>query len=212
MATHYVEVQKSISDLTGNTLAGNIMRGDRLPTWAPADRLFIFNNCSGLFISTGDFYHPWMEVEFGPGLRHIMEITYHAGASASGSVPILSVGRTVVSTIWLDYDTSGHIRFRLTDPFFPSIGKWIAVEAGLPYRVTLDTDTTRSWLFTDAPSVTATMNGQQALLGIVSTREKEISEPTQLAGALGEPSSPVTVVDQPVPIPQLCRSLSRLRG
>ena len=48
----YVAIQKSVSDFTGHPLT--VIHGSRLPTWAPADELFVVGNCAGLYISTGE--------------------------------------------------------------------------------------------------------------------------------------------------------------
>ena len=53
---HYVETQKAISDVTGHPLNAEVVRGNSLPPWGPADQLYVIGNCDGLYISNGEKY------------------------------------------------------------------------------------------------------------------------------------------------------------
>ena len=39
--------------LPANPLAQNVVHGNSLPIYAPADRLFVIGSCAGLYISDG---------------------------------------------------------------------------------------------------------------------------------------------------------------
>ncbi len=71
---HYVEAQQRVSDLTGHPLAENVELGYEMPTWAPADRLFVVGYCDRVYISDGEappnipivLGSGWLLVESGP--------------------------------------------------------------------------------------------------------------------------------------------------
>jgi hypothetical protein len=73
-ARNYVELQKSISDVTGHPLATQVIRGQHLSlSWAPRGQLFVLNDCSFLFISDGlgqkgvpNLGSDWLPVEQAP--------------------------------------------------------------------------------------------------------------------------------------------------
>jgi hypothetical protein len=51
-ARNYVEVQKSISDITGHPLEAGVTRGAQRPiAWAPRGQLYIVGDCSALYLS-----------------------------------------------------------------------------------------------------------------------------------------------------------------
>ena len=105
---NYVQAQKTVSDLTGHPLEGNVIRGSSLPQWAPAGKLFVIGNCNGLYISNGENYvtvpseqyqrNTWMTVELGPAFQHAFRVT--AGAPQSGDtqpVPLVTAGKYTIT-------------------------------------------------------------------------------------------------------------------
>lgn len=108
-ALHYVEAQKAVSDITGVSLKARIRRGNSLPPWGPADQLYVVGDCDGLYISNGENYSTvpsqqfgrmtWMTVELGHGFEHSFDVTFsnRLGAGGTQSLPLITVGPTVVS-------------------------------------------------------------------------------------------------------------------
>ena len=105
---NYVQTQKTVSDLTGHPLEGNVIRGSSLPEWAPAGKLFVIGNCNGLYISNGENFatvpseqyqrNTWMTVELGPAFQHAFRVT--AGAPQSGAtepVPLVTAGKYTIT-------------------------------------------------------------------------------------------------------------------
>ena len=104
---HFVEAQKSVSDATGTNLAERVQQGSALPTWAPADHLFVVGDCSGLYISNGENYSTvptqqfqrttWMAVERGRQFQHSFHMTFVAPPAGSvESVPLVRIGSRTV--------------------------------------------------------------------------------------------------------------------
>ncbi len=152
-ALRYVHVQKSVSDLTGGQLADNVVVGGVLPYWAPAQELFVADQCAGLYISTGETFktvpsqqrehQTWIPVEQSAPYRNVFEATFHAPMSVKGtSVPLVTVGRDTVVIVSLGPDGPGHIRVvvNLDNPDAPSVGPPFSVALGATYRVNVVTD------------------------------------------------------------------------
>ncbi len=84
---HYVEAQKSISDVSGHPLNSRVVRAGSLPPWGPADQLYVIGDCDGLYISNGEYYsavpsqqyqrNTWMPVEYGHSFQHTFRITFN---------------------------------------------------------------------------------------------------------------------------------------
>ncbi len=84
---HYVETQKSISDVTGHPLASRVVRAGSLPPWGPAEQLYVIGDCQGLYISNGEYYsavpsqqyqrNTWMAVEYGHSFQHTFRMTFN---------------------------------------------------------------------------------------------------------------------------------------
>ena len=82
---HYVHLQESVSSVTGNPIDQNVQRGSALPTWAPADTLFVLNGCSALYISNGELYSTWIPVAYGPGTRHVLDVRLRGNGAVGPS-------------------------------------------------------------------------------------------------------------------------------
>ncbi len=80
----FVSVEKSWSL---GSLASTVRRGATLPYWAPAGQLFAMDNCSGLYISTGNDmkdvpgqqieHYTWKPVEQSSSFTHVFEVTFN---------------------------------------------------------------------------------------------------------------------------------------
>jgi hypothetical protein len=70
---HYVQAERTLSDLTGHPLGHDVVRGNHFPSSAPMGELFVMDNCKGLYIADkavpNVFYIPssiWLPVERAP--------------------------------------------------------------------------------------------------------------------------------------------------
>jgi hypothetical protein len=205
-AKHYVQLQRSVGDVIGHSLSHNVIRGTTVPSREPADKLFVLNDCAALYLSSGDQYHPWIPVEYGPGIRHVLSIVYRTPPAQLGSSPILTIGRFRTNTIAVDYAPGGLIRFRYTVPPFLAVGSWLRIQPGRAYQVTIDADTALPPALVDTDLLTVTMQGQQLLAGFIYTDVPQavvnVSQPQA-----GEPVPTLNVTEVPVSTPPLCRSL-----
>jgi hypothetical protein len=197
----YVQLQQSISDLTGHPLDDNVVRGTRLPKYAPSDQLYVVGDCSGLYISSGEHENPsWLPVEFGPGLRHTFDVTYHQ--VDRGEIPLVTVGdnppvtvwmrdRPVLFTRWLSFRVDGQSR---RDVF----SHWESLKPDQTYRISVVTDT-------ELHRVSVYVNGQQFLDGRLRGSGQAV--PHVLQSEPGGPPLPVAVIERPVVEPDLCKGL-----
>jgi len=96
----FVSAEKALS-LT--SLAATVNHGAQLPGWAPGGQLFIANNCSGLYLSTGNTlkddpgqliqHLSWLPVEQEPDITHTIGYTFNEPPShLTGPVTILTYG------------------------------------------------------------------------------------------------------------------------
>ncbi len=145
---HYVEMQRSISNSTGRPLASNILRGSRLPLWAPADKVFLVDNCRALYISDGmnysnapkqQFEHAtWMVVQLGPGIAYNVTLTLRAPIDRIiGRVPILTIGR---DTLWVEAANNQEVAFGLDDPRVPTSGNAVLLAPNFSFPIELRVD------------------------------------------------------------------------
>jgi hypothetical protein len=81
-------MEKSLSI---SSLANHVQRGSKLPYWAPAGQIFAMDNCSGLYLSTGNDmkdvpgqqieHYTWMPVEQSPSFTHTIGFTFNRPVS-----------------------------------------------------------------------------------------------------------------------------------
>ncbi len=70
-ADHFVQTEQAVSEITGNPLRDDVLRGPTFQGIAPIGQLFILGDCKGLYISDGEGlpYYPnliWRPVERTP--------------------------------------------------------------------------------------------------------------------------------------------------
>ena len=206
----YVETQKAISDISGHSLNARVTRGTSLPPWGPADQLYVIGRCQAMYISNGEDYSTvpaqqftrttWMTVELGHAFQHTFAVTVERGGStASESVPLLSVGRNVV-TIRAQSAAGPYVRvsFQLEGP-----GGFVGQEVATLPRGSLR----RAVIVTDPEKhlVQVTMGG----LIYLSTTLDAI-EPVVVGPPSGQPGGLLSVVNVTAasPQPTLCQSLT----
>jgi hypothetical protein len=98
----FVSTQKSLSI---SSLADSVRRGSTLPYWAPAGQIFAMNNCSGLYISTGNDirnvpgqqleHYTWKPVEQSAAFTHIIGFTFNRPVNEFTSpVTLMTYGKS----------------------------------------------------------------------------------------------------------------------
>jgi hypothetical protein len=131
----YVATQKAISDLTGHPLTRYITRGTQLPKLADADQLYIVGNCDALFISTGEAAVTWVPVE----VRELgVDITFH-GVHPTHPVPLVTVGNGPTTTVTIEENRAGRIRFAADTPQHEE-SLWLKVVPNRRYRLRVIND------------------------------------------------------------------------
>jgi hypothetical protein len=202
-ARRYVELQQSISDVTGHPLDGNVARGAHLPKYAPADQLFVVGDCDGLYMSIGETEHTWVPVELS---QTNVGVTLHRLLADGERIPLATFGGDPSATASVEGDGKGRIRFRVDDTlvypylFARNSTKWIRVDLDRTYRLRVVTD---DELHRFAVSVDGERVAHRRILPI---------GPHVVHATSSEPSPdspPLTVVERPSPELDLCRSLTR---
>ncbi len=213
----FVETQQSISDVTGHPLDSHVVRGRTLPNYAPADQLFVVNNCAGLYISEGpnpasDLRIPslyllqileWYPIELGPGVLHTLDITFRGAVSQLGSgLPLVTFGTRSATTVFVEPDGVHDIRFMLKGPSGSTTGSPVPVNGSQVYRFSIITDQ-------NLDSVSVTSRRGTLLTGYSSSHGRVFVHTLQ--SGPGKSPLPVTVanVKGSAPNMSLCRSLSR---
>ncbi len=207
---NYVQAQKAVSDVTGHPLNGRVVRGDRLPLWAPADQLFVVGNCDGLYVSNGEDYRTvpmqqfqratWMAAERGPGFSHTLALTFNRAVGGPPRLaPLVSIGDSTLYVVTVPGD-KGTVRvsFWWQDPRFPGSGTARSVQPGSTHQVVVVTD--------PADHVVQVSIGGSVYL----------SHPLSSSGPVVVHSQPSLAAPQPVSVadrtsyspPALCRSLT----
>jgi hypothetical protein len=116
----FVSVEKSWSF---GSLASTVRRGTTLPYWAPAGQLFAMNDCSGLYISTGNDmkddpgqqieHYTWKPVEQSSSFTHVFDLTFNRpNADFTQPATIMTYGK---SRLVLEPAGPGLIRLELLD-------------------------------------------------------------------------------------------------
>ncbi len=100
----FVTEQESLSI---SSVPNSVERGTSLPYWAPAGQLFAMDNCSGLYLSSGNDmrdvpgqqieHYTWRPVEQSPSFTHTIGFTFNRPQSnLTGPVPLLTYGRSTL--------------------------------------------------------------------------------------------------------------------
>ncbi len=150
---HYVEAQKAISDVTGHPIESQVSRGNSLPSWGPADQLYVVGDCDGLYISNGEDYSTvpneqfqrttWMVVELGHSFQHTFRMTVNRLVShGTESVSLVHAGK---STVAVSATATGdprlvRLRFGVYGPGQPGPGFLFTVKSGTAHQVVVVTD------------------------------------------------------------------------
>jgi len=147
-AIAYVKRQVSFANLLGLPLTGNIVHGEHLPYYAPADTLFDVGDCRALYISTGDTYatfpmqqlehKTWFPLERPADAEHRFSVKIEASlVGSTRPFPIMTIGRDTISMMTKG---SSRIRFDLSGPHINEVGKTVRVKRGEKYAVVVTAD------------------------------------------------------------------------
>jgi hypothetical protein len=212
-ALGYVQAQKTVSDLTGHPLNSRVVRGSSLPTWGPADQLYVIGDCDGLYISNGEDYSTvpseqfvrttWLTVERGHGFQHTFRLTVNSPAPGrTESVSLVSAGKYTVAAsaarapgrhrVWVSFGVYG--------PGRPSYGISAQVSSGTSHKVVVVTDPVKHLVSVTMDGTTylssLLVNGTPIYVDAASTHSQGV--PPALS-AINETASS--------PEPTLCQSL-----
>jgi hypothetical protein len=137
----FVSVEKSLSI---DSLADNVQLGTKLPYWAPAGQIFAMDNCSGLYLSSGNDmkdvpgqqieHYSWMPVEQSSSFTHTIGFTFNRPVSDfTHPLVLMTYGK---STLVMEPAGSGYVRMQLrnsgTTINWPSGTGWkFAITRGL---------------------------------------------------------------------------------
>lgn len=140
--------------LTPGALAAHVRHGTTLPYYAPAGTLFAMNDCSGLYLSTGERFvnvpgqqlehSTWLPVEQAGPLNHDIDVQFNQLPDAmTGPVTILSFGRSTIQLVHVRGDLVKVVAHNLgaTNTDFPTTKGWTftAQKFGI-YRFQVMTD------------------------------------------------------------------------
>ena len=201
-ALRFVEFQKSVSDLTGFPLTGNVLRGTKLPDSAPIDELFVASNCAGLFVFPSTGIEGWLEIETEPPYRHTLDVTIRGTTpTLEHEVPLVTVGTHSPQELSMVPDGVGQVRFVLRSAAAAIVGPPMHVELNKTYRLTVDTDLTTDWLSVTSQSGDILLEGFPSLQGPIVVHASD--------SQFGGPPMRVSVVDvtQPASRDSLCGSI-----
>jgi hypothetical protein len=152
---HYVEFQKSVSDLTGHPQDGDVVRSSALPRLAPGDQLDVVGHCAGLYISDGfgssgnrgpilnavDLQTLWRPVELGPSIHRMLNVTRDGRIPVGLRIPIITVGKASLSTT-VSVETLGGdaIRFSIAGPYGRNLSDSLSLRDAQTERISIITD------------------------------------------------------------------------
>jgi hypothetical protein len=168
---------------------------------APADTLFVLDNCGALFLSNGENYDPWIPVSFAAPFRRDFTVSFSRSAGLLQRITLVSVGRDVVSTVSVEYKGS-RMRVAYTDPLFSLDSLWTPVRFGRQYHVDVIADIPRQ-------SLTVNIDGSGVVQSLISSAEMEIRDysPPPTGRTI---DSPFVLKLQPVGKSPLCTRLLAL--
>jgi hypothetical protein len=209
---HYVEAQKAIADLTGQSLRSRVVRGRSLPVWGPADQLYVVGNCDGLYVSNGEDYSTvpsqqfsrttWLVVEHGHTFEHSFRLTVRPVTGAPETLSLVSAGN---STVVISASKAGNphkveLTYGLESPGQDLDGISFEVPANSTHTVQVITDPAKHL-------IQATTDGAINLEKMTYVDQPIVSDAAH-ADSRGVPPA-LTAVDttSSLPSPTLCLSL-----
>jgi len=210
----YLQTQKSVSDWTGDPIAGRVTQGDTLPDYAPAGQIRIVGSCDALYLSNGESYvadpttqfhrDTWQVVQYGHALQRLFYVTPRDGTTPA-TVPLVVAGAWTISVVTTPRPGGRTVVLHFTmDGAGPEASatfhSFYAVEPiDGPHRVTVLTD----------PYKRIAQVSVDGLLFLDEPLSDGSPVSTPVTTELASPSNPISVVDATAgtPAPALCNSL-----
>ena len=210
----YLQVQKSVSDLTGGQIRSRVVWSDTLPDYAPAGQIRIVGACDAMYVSNGENYAAdplsqfhrttWQTVQYGHALQRLFYVTPQDGSSKA-SADLVTAGAWTISVVTTPVPGGKSVRMQFlmsgSGPHGSStFHSYVALEpVGGTHRVTVLTDPYKRI-------------AQVSLDGVLYLGEPladglPVSSPVTADQAL--PVSPIAVLDGTAgtPEPKLCQAL-----
>jgi hypothetical protein len=117
-SARYISAQKSLSI---DSLAASVHRGSTLPNWAPAGQIFAIDNCSGLYLSTGNNikdvpgqqieHYNWKPVEQPSSFTHTIGFIFNRPVQdLTHPLPLMTYGK---STLVMEPAGPGYVRMHI---------------------------------------------------------------------------------------------------
>ncbi len=121
-SSDFISAEQSLS-LT--SLSGTVVRGSTVPVWGPAGQIFAMNDCSGLYLSTGNDlkdvpgqqieHYTWMPVEQSPSFTRAIGFTFNRPVSAlSSPITVMTYGKSRLALERVP-NSRGDVEFHLYD-------------------------------------------------------------------------------------------------
>lgn len=150
-ANRFVTFQRSVTPHGQMTL---VRHGDVLPYWAPANEIFTMDDCSGVYISSGDNYQnvpgqqlqhaTWIPVEQAKSMIHRIGFTFNTGPGGfSTIVPLLKYGNNTLVVMPAGHGQAILRLLNAADPniTWPAAHGWtFPVRPGGIFQITVETD------------------------------------------------------------------------
>jgi hypothetical protein len=205
-AREYVELQESISDVTGHPLDDRVVQGSHLPRHAPADTLFALGDCDALYLSSGEVEQPWIPVE---NKESKFALTFHT-TPPRGTFLLVTIGRDRPSNISLEGDGSGRFRLRIDDPYgYPNLfihgpERWTRLQPQRTYRLGVAVDIALH-------RFSVRLDGHEVLSGVTSADEPLLTPWLRGAHSSDAPTT-MALVEVPTAKPEVCQRLTDERA
>jgi len=157
----FVRLQDAIGSVTGRTPSDEVKYdatfNRRLPDHPPAGELYLVGYCEGLYYSIGERENNWIAVDRSKaGGQHPLTLRLDEPLSRE-RIPLVTVDdrnpRRPPSTVYVQGDGNGRIRFGVVDRRIPSRGRWIEFPVGEDVRVNLVADPALHEVEFDIPSI-----------------------------------------------------------
>ena len=212
----FVSMQKLLSI---SSLANTVRRGSTLPYWAPAGTIFAMNNCSGLYLSTGNDmrdvpgqqieHYTWKPVEQSSVFTHTIAFTFNRPVNdLTTPLPLMTYGK---SKLVLEPAGPGQARLELDDSGtsinWPSAVTWpfavLSSEVGEQFRMSVLTDP-------NLKSIVIEWNGSTLLGHYLAGNGPAVVQSTKISPRSAPPVVTVANLSPPAKAPMtLCRSLNQ---
>lgn len=127
----FISTQRSLSGGPGQPQSRLIQVVTELPDSAPADMLAVRDDCSAVYLATGDRYEPWVVVDTEPT---VLEITLSRDIRA-GEFTVATLEATSSRDVTVEVRRDHHVRVTVRDEFAEVSGPWFGVYPTTSFRL-----------------------------------------------------------------------------